>query len=96
MALPFQELVNQLHDKQKKLGAINKALDQYMKEKVPLEELIKTTEAKIDNMEPAGLDVAKDEADLKELEVSFIAFIVIRFLIFIFLGYLILLQIYLF
>ena len=69
VALPFQELVDQLDGKQKRLATINKALDQYTKEKVPLEELITATEEKVDQLEPVGLDLEKDEADLKELEV---------------------------
>ena len=71
VALPFQELVDKLDEKQKRLATINKALDQYTKEKVSLEELITATEQKVDELEPVGLDLEKDEADLKELEVSF-------------------------
>jgi len=70
VAIPFQELVDQLDEKQKRLATINKALDQYNKEKVPLEELIEATEAKVDHLEPVGLDLEKDDADLKELEVK--------------------------
>lgn len=68
VALPFHELVNNLDDKQKKLNAINKALDSYMKEKDPLEEVIKAAEQKVDNLEPVGSDLDKNEADLKDLE----------------------------
>ena len=70
VALPFQELVDKLDEKQKRLATINKALDQYNKEKVPLEELITATEEKVDQLEPVCLDLEKDEADLKELEVN--------------------------
>lgn len=68
VALPFHDLVNQLEDKQKKLNAINKALDTYVKEKDPLEELIDAAEQKVDNLQPVGSDLDKNEADLKDLE----------------------------
>lgn len=70
VALPFQELVDKLDDKQKRLATINKALENYQKEKVPLEELIEATEQKVDHLEPVNLDLERDEAELKELEVS--------------------------
>ena len=69
VTLPFHELVSKLEDKQKKLGAIKKAVDKYNTEKEPLEELITATEQKVDNLEPFGLDVEKGENEVKELEV---------------------------
>lgn len=75
VALPFQELVDKLDDKQKRLATINKALENYQKEKVPLEELIEATEQKVDHLEPVTLDLEKDEAELKELGVSRASFV---------------------
>ena len=69
VAKPFDSLVNDTEDKQKKLDTVKKAIDNYNNEKNPLEEFIKATEEKVDHLEPFGLDPEEGDKQTEELEV---------------------------
>lgn len=64
------ELENALEDKQRKFGSVRKYLDKYHQLKIPVDEYLAATDARLDELTPFGLDVETGEKHQKELEVS--------------------------